>query len=146
MSDATPCLYFEWRLGCVLCLLLNRWPQCTLGYTVYSAHLAKKAFQLQPKAALGNMLKTAMHDKSSPCPSSSMGKNFGLENFKSKVFTWKIGLEGSIIIKLITWMNDLNAMHEQAWCNISGLECVQNSPENNYSKWHYYLSAFINLW
>ncbi len=98
----------------VLCLLLNRWPQCTLGYTVYSAHLAEKAFQLQPKAALGNMLKTAMHDKSSPCPSSSMGKNFGLENFKSKVFTWKIGLEVSIIIKLITWMNDLNAMHEQA--------------------------------
>lgn len=50
-------VYIECGFGCVLCPLLSRWPQCTLGYIVYSAHLAEKVFQVQPKAALGNMLR-----------------------------------------------------------------------------------------
>jgi len=99
--------------GCVLCPLLSRWPQCTLGYIVYSAHPAEKVFQVQPKAALGNMLRQ-------PCMANPLPvhhhqwANFSLENFKSKVFARKIGLEGSIIIKWITWMSDSNAMHALA--------------------------------
>jgi len=45
-----------------------------LGYIVYSAHPAEKSISSSAKSGTGKYAKTAMHGKSSTCPSSSMGE------------------------------------------------------------------------